>query len=50
MTLLASYAYAGEKGEEIDNEESEALRKEGDIGLVKQDRKEGSDSSDSEDD
>lgn len=44
-----SYAYAGERGEEIDDEESEALNKEGDISLVKQDRKGGSDSSDSED-
>ncbi|KAL3538571.1 hypothetical protein ACH5RR_001937 [Cinchona calisaya] len=45
------YAYAGDKGEEIDNEESEALcKEEGDISLVKQGRKEVSDSSDSEDD
>ncbi|CDO97526.1 unnamed protein product [Coffea canephora] len=44
------YAYAGEKGDELDDEESEALCREGDISLVKQDRKEGSDSSDLEDD
>ncbi|KAI5661499.1 hypothetical protein M9H77_20822 [Catharanthus roseus] len=46
------YAYAGEKGEEIEDEERESLFKEssqGDISLVNQERKDGSDSSDLED-
>lgn len=52
MTFHASYAYAGEKGEEIDDEERESLFKDGsqgDISLVKQGRNEGIESSDSED-